>query len=140
MSRLNYLCLLCLFSFQVTAYDYAIVSLNHDFPSLRSSQVKMLYRGRLTSINGTRTRLVDLPAVSNQREEFYLKILGKSPSQMNAIWARQSFSGKAKAPFELKTENPLDVIQWLNKHQNGIAYLPINNVTIDMNILYKTDD
>ncbi|WP_295893358.1 hypothetical protein [uncultured Vibrio sp.] len=140
MSRLNCLFLLCLLSFQTTANEYAVVSLNHDFPILRTSQVKMLYRGRLTSINGTRARLLDLPAVSNQREEFYIKVLGKNPSQMNAIWARQSFSGKAKAPFELKSENPEEVIQWLNKHKNGIAYLPVNNVTTDMNILYKTDN
>ncbi|MCK6264573.1 hypothetical protein KP803_14935 [Vibrio sp. ZSDE26] len=116
------------------------MSFNHDFPTLRTSQVKMLYRGRLTSINGERAKLVDLPSGSDQREEFYKKILGKNPSQMNAIWARQSFSGKATAPFELGSENPSDIIQWLNKHKNGIAYLPINNVTIDMNILYKTDN
>ncbi|MGF1695497.1 hypothetical protein L4C54_07485 [Vibrio lamellibrachiae] len=140
MSRFVCLFVLYLISFHSIANEYAVVSLNHDFPSLRTSQVKMLYRGRLTSINGTRMRLVDLPSVSEQREEFYKKVLGKNPSQMNAIWARQIFSGKAKAPFELASESPLDIIQWLKKHKNGIAYLPIGNVTIDMNILYKTDN
>lgn len=98
----------------------------------------MLYRGKTNSINGVNLQLVDLPISSKHRELFYQVLLGKNPNQMQIIWARQSFSGRAKAPFDLKNSDIRSILSWLEKNPSGIAYFPRKDVPNNVNILYIT--
>lgn len=118
-------------------YAYAIVTFNSEIQPLRSNQVKMLYRGRLSHINGIPTRLMDLPKASEHRNNFYRKLLNKSPSQMSAIWAKQSFSGKALAPFEIENETKQEIISWLKQNKNGVAYVPNHLIPEDAYVIYQ---
>ncbi|MCG9595945.1 hypothetical protein L1D15_04325 [Vibrio sp. Isolate25] len=126
-----------LFCFQSLACNFAIVTLNTDIQALRSNQVKMLYRGRISSIEGYPIRLMDLPKHSEYRQDFYHSLLNKSPTQMNAIWARQTFSGKAPAPSEITQVSIKDITWWLDNHPNGIAYVPINLIPEQAHVLFK---
>ncbi|WP_252031846.1 hypothetical protein [Vibrio sp. SCSIO 43135] len=139
MNRAVFFFVLLIQSALCQAAQFSVVSLNPTLTELKSSEIKMLYRGRLTSIQGVPPKLADLPSNSPDREAFYYQILRKSPSQMNAIWARLSFSGKASAPFELDSSSNEAVLIWLRENENGIAYLPSEEVTKEMNILYKTN-
>lgn len=105
--------------------------------ALHTNQVKMLYRGRISNINGTPTRLMDLPRDSIYRETFYQQLLNKTPSQMSAIWARQSFSGNALAPVEIKDESKTIIVNWLKNNVNGIAYVPEHLLPEDAYVIYK---
>ncbi|ANW26134.1 hypothetical protein TW71_021775 [Vibrio coralliilyticus] len=125
------------FCFQSLACNFAIVTLNPEIDVLRSNQVKMLYRGRTSSIGGQPVRLMDLPKHSKQRREFYHSLLNKSPAQMNAIWARQSFSGKAPAPNEIAHTSMKTITRWLSEHPNGIAYVPVDMIPEHANVLFK---
>ncbi|CAM3745400.1 hypothetical protein VA7868_03373 [Vibrio aerogenes CECT 7868] len=127
-------------SFSSVADQFAIITYTSAFPSLTSSQVKMLYRGRLNHIEGQNVLLVDLPMNSNVRKHFYLMLLGKTPTQMQAIRARQSFSGKQVPPYELSQENIESVEYWLTEHPNGIAYVPLQWVSDKVHILYQFGD
>ncbi|MBW3695962.1 hypothetical protein EK599_09660 [Vibrio sp. T187] len=128
---------LAIFAFsQSYAEEYAVISLNHDLKPLKKVQVKMLYKGNITSINGNSAKLLDLPSDSNIRKRFYSSLLNKSPSQMQSIWAKQSFSGRATAPFELKKNDLNSVINWLKKTPTGIAYYPLQHLPNNVKILY----
>lgn len=116
--------------------EFAVFSMNKDIPQLSKSKARMLYKGKTKKLNGSiKIVLVDLPEASIHREEFYDMLLGKSVSQMNGYWASLSFSGKGKPPEELNSDDIKDIIEWLNKNPNGIAYAPINKVPDNANIL-----
>tara|TARA_Y100001956_G_scaffold14743_1_gene13996 strand:+ start:4010 stop:4408 length:399 start_codon:yes stop_codon:yes gene_type:complete len=117
--------------------SFAIVTFNVEMGNLRSNQVKMLYRGRLSHINGIPARLMDLPKSSNLRNQFYKELLNKSPSQMSAIWAKQTFSGKALAPFEIKNESKNEITSWLKHNENGVAYVPTHLIPEDAYVIYQ---
>ncbi|WP_281629846.1 hypothetical protein [Vibrio sp. St2] len=127
---------LLLFCIQSLACNFAIVTLNPEINVLRSNQVKMLYRGRTSSIGGQPIRLMDLPKNSTQRQDFYYSLLNKSPAQMNAIWARQSFSGKTPAPNEIAHTSMKNITLWLSEHPNGIAYVPVDMIPEQANVLF----
>ncbi|SJN55628.1 hypothetical protein VR7878_01357 [Vibrio ruber DSM 16370] len=129
-----------LFSTPCIADPFAIITKTNALPLLTDTQVKMLYRGRLTHINGTHVQLADLPADSTIRAHFYHRLLGKSPTQMQAIRARQSFSGKFIPPYELYNEDMTTISQWLDEHPNGIIYVPQSWISDQVRILYRFSD
>ncbi|MGD8110719.1 hypothetical protein ACQEXU_09465 [Vibrio sp. TRT 21S02] len=136
MKNLLIFVLLQLASCSILARDFVIITLNDEIKPLRTNQVKMLYRGRVTHLDGIPARLMDLPNHSENRQLFYKTLLNKSPTQMNAIWARQSFSGKALAPFEIPQENLELIVTWLKDNPNGIAYVPEEQVPEDVRVIY----
>ncbi len=118
------------------AEDFAVITLNDAIQPLRINQVKMLYRGQINHLDGIPIKLIDLPDNSNIRKDFYHLLLNKTPNQMNMIWARQSFSGKTAAPYELDNDNVGDILHWLADNPNGVAYLPAPLIPPDVNVLY----
>ncbi len=136
MARISVLLLAILLCPTVWGQQFALVTLNPNIEQLRPNQVKMIYRGRLQHINGLSIRLMDLPRNSSHRIEFYSNLLKKSPSQMSAIWARQSFSGKALVPVEVDNESPETIRNWLENNENGIAYVPLDLVPEDGNVIF----
>ncbi len=119
------------------AEGFVIVTFNDQIQPLRTNQVKMLYRGRVNHLEGIAVKLADLPNSSSIRKDFYQALLNKTPSQMNMIWARQSFSGQSSAPYELENDTITDVIDWLTENPNGVAYLPETGLPPGINVLYK---
>lgn len=140
MNRLLMFMLLFLVSLPSVGQTFVIITLNPEIETLHSNQVKMLYRGRISNINGIPTRLMDLPRDSKYRTLFYQQLLNKSPSQMSAIWARQSFSGNAVAPIEIKDESQTVIVNWLRSNANGIAYVPEHLIPEDAYVIYKFTD
>ncbi|EIV8481863.1 hypothetical protein ACWOVX_004490 [Vibrio vulnificus] len=127
-----------LFPINVKAGEqFAIFSLNRQLPVLSTSQVKMIYRGKMTQIEGTPIELLDLPSSSDTRHLFYQHLLNKSPSQMAAIWAKQTFSGRTKQPFQLAEQNIDQVMDWLAVTPSGIAYFPASDIPKNVHVLYQ---
>lgn len=141
MKQIRFLvsCCLLFWSTSALAESYAIVTQNPTLPKLKSSQVKMLFRGHLNHIDNINILLLDLTQGSDLRDHFYYTLLGKSPAQMQAIWARQTFSGRSRAPFEVTANSQEAVIRWLQHNKNGIAYIPVRWVTNHLNVLYVFD-
>lgn len=141
MKRIRFLlsCCLLLCSASALAESYAIVTLNKALPKLKSSQVKMIYRGHVSHIDNVNIVLLDLTQGSALRNRFYYTLLGKSPAQMQAIWARQTFSGRNRAPSEVAENNPQSVTNWLNHNKNGIAYIPVSWLREELSVLYVFD-
>jgi len=79
--------------------EILIVTSNRSGPiELTQEQAEKLYLGRSTTLSdGSSASLVDLPNGS-VRDEFYLKLTGKNPAQIQAYWSRLVFTGRALPP------------------------------------------
>ncbi|NEX61744.1 hypothetical protein G3574_11695 [Noviherbaspirillum sp. 17J57-3] len=53
--------------------------------------------------------------------EFHRKVLDKEPAQVQAIWARLTFTGKARAPREFRSS--AEVKKAVSENVNAIGYI-----------------
>lgn len=116
---------------------YCIISLNPSFEKLSKSKVRMIYKGKVKHLNKVNIDLVDLSDKSPFKSEFYHLLLGKSLSQINGYRASLAFSGKGNIPQNIQSTSTDDIITWLKKNPNGIAYMPIELIPTDANVLYE---
>ena len=113
-----------------------IVTSNRSGPiELTRDQAEKLYLGRSSTFSdGTPASLVDLPN-GQVRDEFYLKLTGKNPAQIQAYWSRLVFTGRALPPKEARSL--AEARQWLTDTPNLIGYLDRNEPTTGMRILLR---
>lgn len=114
---------LCLSVSQAAVSDIVVV-VNKDNPITAISQKegKKIFLGVSHHFkNGAKIDLVDQGNSSTLREEFYSLIAEKTVSQINSRWAGLIFSGEAIPPDQV--ENSAEVVNWLEKHPNGIGYI-----------------
>lgn len=102
---------------------------------LSREQAEKLYLGRSTTLgDGTPVNLVDLPNGST-RDEFYTKLTGKNPTQIQAYWSRIVFTGRASPPKE--AGSVAEARQWLADTPNIIGYLERSDTTTGLRILLR---
>mgnify|MGYP006995469904 FL=1 len=98
-------------------------------------QAETPYPDRSSTVSdGTPASLVDLPN-GQVRDEFYLKLTGKNPAQIQAYWSRLVFTGRALPPKEARSL--AEARQWLTDTPNLIGYLDRNEPTTGMRILLR---
>lgn len=102
---------------------------------LSREEAEQLYLGRRTTLaDGTPVSLVDLPA-GGARDNFYLELTGKNPSQTRAYWSRQVFTGRALPPREAATLT--EARDWIATRPGTIGYLPAGNTDERLRVLLK---
>ncbi len=100
----------------VKADVVAVVSAKSLITTLSMSQVADIFSGRVIRLpNGVNAFPVDQAEGSAVRDEFYSKVVGKTPAQIKAYWSKIIFTGRGQPPpivsnsAELKkriSENP----------------------------------
>lgn len=108
--------LLSLASVSAKAELAIIVNPQNPATKMFLSQVAQFYLGGSTLFSP-----VELPENSPARADFYKKVLEKEPAQVQAIWSKLLFTGKAKAPKEFKTG--AEVKKYVSENQNAIGYI-----------------
>ena len=116
--------------------SYAVFTLTPGLNKLSKGKVRMLFRGKLKYLQGSKVELSDWPQSNNIRTKFYKELLGKDTAQMNAYWASLSFSGKARPPKEINDDSMQALVTWLSAKRFRIGYAPIDNLPKDANVLY----
>lgn len=107
---------LCLLTSSAHAELAIIVNAQNPATKMYLSQVSQFYLG------GSNLFLpVELTENSPLRAEFYKKVLEKEPAQVQAIWSKLLFTGKAKAPKEFKTS--AEVRKYVSENTNAIGYV-----------------
>jgi ABC-type phosphate transport system substrate-binding protein len=103
----------------------AIVSArNGGITVLDRASAEQIYLGRRSTLpDGRAVTLVDLPA-GPARDQFYLLLTRKNPSQIRAYWSRLVFTGRAQPPREAADAD--DVRRILQATPGAIAYLPLD--------------
>ena len=116
------------------ATDIAIVSsYAFDLTSLDKASVSRIFLAKTNRINSTRVKVFELKN-SSYKKQFYKEVSGKSLAQLRSYWTRLIFTGKAQPPKQLR--NREELIQKMKDDNTVISYLPLNEVTDDMKILY----
>ncbi|MBU1424317.1 MAG: hypothetical protein KKH12_15060 [Gammaproteobacteria bacterium] len=104
---------------------------NNELGSLTRKQIADIYMGRITSLpNGSIPLPLDYQGDSEVRTRFYKSITGKNMAQINAYWARLSFTGQGNPPRRLS--NKATILQVVEKNQGALGY--VDTVAPDTNV------
>jgi ABC-type phosphate transport system substrate-binding protein len=99
-----------------------IANSNNDLGALTRKQIADIYMGRTTSLpNGSVPLPLDYQGDSAVRSRFYQFITGKNMAQINAYWARLSFTGQANPPRRLTDR--ATIMQVVEKNQGALGYV-----------------
>jgi ABC-type phosphate transport system substrate-binding protein len=99
-----------------------IANSKNDMGPLTRKQIADIYLGRITSLpNGSVPLPLDYQGDSLVRTHFYQSITGKNMAQINAYWARLSFTGQANPPRRLADKAA--ILQVVEKNQDALGYV-----------------
>lgn len=132
-------CLVFLFvaqSAHATAKILVISNLAHKV-QLHEDLVKEVFLGTRTIADDWRFIPLDQEMSSPIREEFYLRIAGKTPTEMKIYWAEQIFSGKARAPRVAQGDQ--GVIHEVESNPNAIGYVTGSVDTSKVNVVLRLE-
>ena len=109
-----------------------IANSNNELGPLTRKQIADIYMGRITSLpNGSIPLPLDYQGNSEVRTRFYQSITGKNMAQINAYWARLSFTGQGNPPRRLADKAA--ILQVVGKNPGAMGYVdtiaPDSNVT-----------
>jgi ABC-type phosphate transport system substrate-binding protein len=122
--RQRALLLFCLLASTANAEpDITIIAHNNnELGELTRKQIADIYMGRITSLpNGNIPLPLDYQGDSAARTRFYQAITGKNMAQINAYWARLSFTGQANPPRRLVDKSA--VLKVVEKNQDALGYV-----------------
>jgi antitoxin component of RelBE/YafQ-DinJ toxin-antitoxin module len=135
--RLNRLSMLTLYlagTFSPISYaeDLAIITnMNNTNTTLTQSEAINIFLGRFRQFaNGTKAIPLDNDSLKN---DFYIQLVNKSPSEIKAYWATLVFSGRTQPPKSVKdTKNVIDAIR---QETQAITYIPADQVNNQVKVL-----
>jgi len=79
-----------------------VVSARSPIDSLRPDQVAAIFLGQTPRFpNGAVATALDQPIGSAERDQFYLRVAGKTPALLKAYWSKMVFTGRGQPPREL---------------------------------------
>ncbi|QOL49378.1 type 2 periplasmic-binding domain-containing protein [Massilia litorea] len=79
-----------------------VVSARSPVEAMRADQVAAIFLGQAPRFpNGAVATALDQPLGSAQRDEFYLRVAGKTPALLKAYWSKMVFTGRGQPPREL---------------------------------------
>lgn len=107
---------------------------NSTITSLTETEVRQLFSGQLKTVAGKPVQVLDLPGGERHREDFYRKLMGRSPEQMRAYWTRLVFTGQGKPPREVSSTRELTTLIGSGGY---IGYLPAEAADDNMRVLYR---
>lgn len=116
--------LLALAAQAVCADVYVIMNANNSVRSLSRQEVSDLYLGRTRELpNGAAVTLFDQPNEQAARAEFFQLLANMPLPQVNAYWARLSFTGR-QTPPQTRADDA-DVMSVISKSERAIGFVGI---------------
>jgi len=80
-----------------------IVSARSSIEALRTDQVAAIFLGQSARFpDGALATALDQPIGSTERNQFYLRVTGKTPALLKAHWSKLVFTGRGQPPRELQ--------------------------------------
>jgi ABC-type phosphate transport system substrate-binding protein len=100
----------------------AVVSAKSAVQALTTDQLADIFLGRVSRFpNGLLAVPVDLRDGSPERDQFYAKITGKTPTQVKAYWSKIIFTGRGQPPKAVASD--LDVKKFVADNLGAIGYI-----------------
>ncbi|MEJ6005949.1 phosphate ABC transporter substrate-binding protein [Paucibacter sp. AS339] len=115
--------------------DAVIIVHPSNATPMDDEQVSKIFLGQTKTFPGGAEALpVDIKE-SPVREDFGNKVLKKTPAQLKALWARQIFTGGAKPPRELASED--DVLKFVASTPGAIGYVDSSKANASVKVLKR---
>lgn len=116
-----------------------VVNVGSPISQLSRQEVINIFMGRYRSMaNGNPIQPLDAADNSVERKEFYWRLVGKNLAEINAYWARLTFSGKTKAPYRLA--GPEQVLAELVQNKDAIGYMERYAIDERVKVVYSMPD
>jgi hypothetical protein len=111
-----------LFASLAHADFYLVVPSANPQLSLTQKEAVDLFMGRNRAFrNGDLAQVFDLPRDSTQRADFYQRLTGMGPAQVNSYWARLMFSGQTMPPQPVSDEAAM--IETVKRNPSAIGWV-----------------
>jgi ABC-type phosphate transport system substrate-binding protein len=118
----------------VAADVVVVVSVKSPITALSKSQVADLFSGKTNRFpNGIQAIPVDQAEGSRTRDEFYMKIAGKTAAQIKAYWSRIIFTGRGQPPKSVA--NSIEMKKRLVENPAAIGYIEDTMVDESVRVL-----
>jgi ABC-type phosphate transport system substrate-binding protein len=105
----------------------AVVSAKSAVVALSKSQLADIFLGRVTRFpNGVQAMPIDQADGSAVRDEFYVKLAGKSAAQLKAYWSKIIFTGRGQPPPAVADSDAMK--RRLVANPAAIGYIESNRV------------
>lgn len=102
--------------------DFVVIVNKANSSPLDKATVAKIYSGELVAWpDGTRVAAVDLPESDPIRIDFSRDVLGKTVSNVKALWAQLVFSGRALPPKQAASDE--EVKKFVVSNRGGIGYI-----------------
>jgi ABC-type phosphate transport system substrate-binding protein len=130
------LCLaLSLTGTRTRADDVGVVSAKSAITTLSADQVADIFLGKMSRYpNGILAVPVDLSDGSAERDQFYAKVAGRTPSQIKAYWSKIIFTGRGQPPKTVP--NDLDMKKYVAANVAAIGYIDEKMVDNTLRVLH----
>ena len=98
-----------------------VAASNNPIDELDTRQVRSLYKGRLTSVNGKQLTPLNAAPGSIERNEFLSRMMELNELDYTGYWHVRRYSGQGTPPKEV--ENTAELFTILKQLPDGIGYL-----------------
>lgn len=125
----------------MAAAESIVVVVNPDsgVTALSRNEVINIFLGSFRQLpSGRVASPVDLPAGHPVRAAFYRRLVGKSPAEINAYWARLVFSARTRPPIE--AERVEDALSLVQGSAAAITYLERSQVGGRLRVVFELAD
>jgi len=113
-----------------------VVSPKSPVAALSKNQVVDIFLGRASRFpNGEPALPIDQAEGSPVRDEFYAKVVGKTPPQVKAHWAKIIFTGRGSPPEA--APNSAEVKKLVAKNPHAIGYIEKDLVDQSVKVLFS---
>ena len=128
---------LLFFGLQAASAGVAVIG-NPDLGmnSITAAQAADIFLGKMTKLpDGTQIKVIEHKDGDAVKEEFYDKVVGKSPSQLKAYWAKLVFTGEGVPPKEYAGDK--SVLERVSATPGAIGYVSDGSVNKSVKVLFE---
>ena len=111
-----------------------IVNASSSIGNASADDLQQVFLGKRSEIGGVSVTPVDQAEGNSAREEFYEKVVDKTPEQLNAYWSRLIFTGKGKPPKQYFDD--AEVVETVLEEEDAVGYIDSSAVTEGVKVIY----
>jgi ABC-type phosphate transport system substrate-binding protein len=112
-----------------------IVNPDSGIDRLTRDEVIDIFLGRYRKLPSGRVALPIDVASSVERDQFYLLLVKKSPSEISSYWARLVFSGQTSPPY--RVPDTKTAVELVESNPNAIAYVDRASVNAHVKVVLE---
>ncbi len=118
------------------AADIAVIVNKDNTAAVDKAMIVKIYKGDMSSWPGNGAiSCLDQPESSAARESFSSSVLGKTVSNMKALWAQNIFTGKAIPPKVLNSDD--EIKKFVSSNKNAIGYIKASGLDDSVKAVLK---